>query len=118
MELGSNLRIAGYGSLVPEPTTGLHIDERLQAAIAASHLCALPPDVITRLLTTALRFTVAAGHTLHRVGDDDRHVELVVTGLVRVQVSAPDGRPLTVRYCVAAHSWESCRCTQNRSSCR
>jgi CRP/FNR family transcriptional regulator len=28
-----------------------------------------------------------------------RHVELVVQGLVRVHVSAPDGRTLTVRYC-------------------
>src|SRR5688572_30996986 len=54
---------------------------------------------MAHLLGGARRSTVAAGQTLHRVGDDVRHVELVVAGLVRVHVTAPDGRTLTVRYC-------------------
>jgi CRP/FNR family transcriptional regulator, cyclic AMP receptor protein len=84
---------------VPEPAAGLLVDEQLQAAITASHLRGLPPDVMTRLLAGARRSTVAAGQTLHRVGDDVRHVDLVVAGLVRVHATAPDGRTLTVRYC-------------------
>jgi CRP/FNR family cyclic AMP-dependent transcriptional regulator len=75
------------------------MDERIRAAVAASHLHSLPPEVIAQLMAAARRRTVSAGHTLHRVGDGERHVELVVTGLVRVYASAPDGRTLTVRYC-------------------
>ena len=41
----------------------------------------------------------AAGRTLHFAGDRERHVELVVQGLIRVHASAPDGRTLTIRYC-------------------
>ena len=84
---------------MPEPAAGLLVDEQVQAAITASHLRGLPPDVMAQLLAGARRSTVAAGRTLHRVGDDDRHVELVVAGLVRVHATAPDGRTLTVRYC-------------------
>ncbi len=40
-----------------------------------------------------------AGDTIHLEGDDDPHVELVVSGLVRVFVSAADGRTMTIRYC-------------------
>jgi CRP/FNR family transcriptional regulator, cyclic AMP receptor protein len=36
---------------------------------------------------------------LHREGDSSPHVEVVVSGLVRVYVTAPDGRTMTVRYC-------------------
>lgn len=43
--------------------------------------------------------TIPAGGTLHREGDEAVHLELVVAGLLRVYVAAPDGRTLTVRYC-------------------
>jgi CRP/FNR family transcriptional regulator len=84
---------------VPERLSGSPMDEPVRAAIAASRLHGLPPDVLAHLLAGARRCTVAAGRTLHRVGEDERHVELVVDGLVRVHASAPDGRTLTVRYC-------------------
>jgi CRP/FNR family transcriptional regulator, cyclic AMP receptor protein len=84
---------------VPERVAGPRSDERLRAAIARSHLRGLPGDVLAELLVGARRSTVSAGRTLHRVGDGERHVELVVNGLVRVHASAPDGRTLTVRYC-------------------
>ena len=84
---------------MPEPAAGLLVDEQVQAAITASHLRDLPPEVMTQLLAGARRSDVAAGRTLHRVGDCNRHVELVVAGLVRVHATAPDGRTLTVRYC-------------------
>src|SRR6266542_2012290 len=78
---------------------GLAMDAAARAAIAASHLRDLRPDVLDRLLDGARRLDVAAGVTIHREGEHVRHVELVVRGLVRVHVSAPDGRTLTVRYC-------------------
>ena len=84
---------------MPEPAADPLTDHRVRAAIAASHLRDLPPDVVTSLLSAARSRSLPAGHTLHRVGEGERHVELVVTGLVRVHVSAPDGRTLTVRYC-------------------
>ena len=56
---------------------------------------------MTTLLERARRRLVPAGGTLHRAGDRERHVELVVYGLVRVHARAPDGRTLTVRYCRA-----------------
>ena len=87
--------------MTPSPgwRAGLPADDRLRAAIASSHLRGLPSEVIATLLDGARRRDAAAGETLHPAGDDVRHVELVVRGLVRVHVGAPDGRTLTVRYC-------------------
>lgn len=42
---------------------------------------------------------VAAGSAIHRDGDTTAHLEVVVNGLIRVYLSAPDGRTMTVRYC-------------------
>ena len=75
------------------------MDDAVPAALAASHLRGLPGAMLADLVGGARRLAVAAGQTLHRAGDDVRHVELVVRGLVRVHASAPDGRTLTVRYC-------------------
>jgi CRP/FNR family transcriptional regulator len=77
------------------------VDDQVRAALASSHLGELPPSAATTLLQHARRRTVPAGGTLHRAGDRERHVELVVLGLIRVHASAPDGRTLTVRYCRA-----------------
>ena len=40
-----------------------------------------------------------ARSTSHHEGKNSAHLELVVAGLVRVQVTAADGRTMTVRYC-------------------
>jgi len=77
----------------------LAVDDRLRAAVAASHLRDLPDELLTDLLTDAQRVRAPAGQALHRAGEDQRHVELVLSGLVRVYASAPDGRTLTMRYC-------------------
>jgi CRP/FNR family transcriptional regulator len=84
---------------VPVPQVGAPADDRIQAAFAASHLRGLPSGIIEELLDGARRQKAAAGETLRRVGEGERHVELVVEGVVRVHVSAPDGRTLTARYC-------------------
>jgi CRP/FNR family transcriptional regulator len=51
------------------------------------------------LLADAVRLTVPAGSLVRREGEPGPHVELVITGLVRVLVSSPDGRTATMRYC-------------------
>jgi CRP/FNR family transcriptional regulator len=71
----------------------------IEVAIRSSHLGSLPPDVIGALLAGAIRERAAAGATLWRTGDVERHFVVVVAGLVRVYVAGPDGRTLTVRYC-------------------
>ena len=81
------------------PSGGALLDQAARAAIEASHLRSLPPEVIAELASDASRLRAPAGSTLHRQGDSSPHVEVVVSGLVRVYVTAPDGRTLTVRYC-------------------
>jgi CRP/FNR family cyclic AMP-dependent transcriptional regulator len=78
---------------------GSLMDAEVRAALAGSYLRDLPPELMDPLLEGARRLQVAPGGTIHREGDRARHVELVVRGLVRVYVTAPDGRTLTVRYC-------------------
>jgi CRP/FNR family cyclic AMP-dependent transcriptional regulator len=75
------------------------MDDQLRSALASSHLRDLPASATTTLLERARRQLVPAGRTLHRAGDGERHVELVVRGLVRVNAKASDGRTLTMRYC-------------------
>jgi len=83
---------------------GSPMDTRAWAAIAASHLGGLPPQLMDRLLAQARRLEVSASAVIHREGEQIPHVEVVVDGLVRVYVTAPDGRTLTVRYCRAGAS--------------
>jgi CRP/FNR family transcriptional regulator, cyclic AMP receptor protein len=84
---------------VSVPRVDPRADDRIQRALAASHLRGLPAGIIEDLLVGARRHKAFAGDTLRRVGEGERHVELVVNGVVRVHVGAPDGRTLTVRYC-------------------
>jgi len=67
-------------------------------AVAASHLAALPPQLRDELMASARLRHVPAGVHVHREGPVARHFTLVVSGLVRVYVTARDGRTLTVRY--------------------
>jgi CRP/FNR family cyclic AMP-dependent transcriptional regulator len=66
-------------------------------AVAASSLAGLPLELRRRVLADALLADVPAGSTIYRDEDDPRCL-LVVAGLVRVVVAAPDGRTLTVAY--------------------
>lgn len=71
----------------------------MRAAVARSHLHALPPDVLDGLLAGAVRAKVQAGSITHREGEPAPHLELVISGVVRGFVTAPNGRTMTVRYC-------------------
>jgi CRP-like cAMP-binding protein len=75
------------------------VDDGVRAALNASSLSPLPVPVTQRLLTRARLVPIPAGSVTHREGEAAEHLELVVDGLVRVFVTAPDGRTLTVRYC-------------------
>jgi len=71
----------------------------VQAALELSHLRSLPGQTKDRLVSSANLLKVPAGGTLHREGDEAAHLQLVVAGVLRVYVTALDGRTLTVRYC-------------------
>lgn len=70
-----------------------------RTAVADSHLGDLPPDVLDALTEGATRTRVPAGSVTHWQGEKIPHLEIVISGLVRVLVTAPDGRTMTVRYC-------------------
>ena len=75
------------------------MEAEVRSALAASHLRGLPPDVLAALTTGAVRTSVPAGTVTHHEGERLPHLDMVVVGLMRVFVRAPDGRTLTVRYC-------------------
>lgn len=75
------------------------MDADVRSAVSLSHLRELPAEVLDDLLADAVRVTIAAGSVRHREGDRAPHLELVISGLVRAYVTAPDGRTMTVRYC-------------------
>jgi CRP/FNR family transcriptional regulator len=75
------------------------VDDGLRAALAASSLACLPVPATQRLLTRARLVRIPAGSVTHQEGETAEHLELVVDGLVRAYVTAPDGRTLTMRYC-------------------
>jgi CRP/FNR family cyclic AMP-dependent transcriptional regulator len=64
-----------------------------------SQLGPLPPEVLEELISGAVRMRFPAGSVTHREGEDARHLELVISGVVRAYVTAPDGRTMTIRYC-------------------
>ena len=68
-------------------------------AVDASHLRDLPAEVLDKLLEGAVQSKVAAGSVAHRALEADQYLQLVITGVIRVFVTAPDGRTMTIRYC-------------------
>ena len=82
----------GVRSPVPWP------GEEVAAALAASSLRLLPPSLLEELTRTAPVRAVPAGRMTHREGDPP-FLELVVSGLIRGHVDAPNGRTMTIRYC-------------------
>jgi CRP/FNR family cyclic AMP-dependent transcriptional regulator len=75
------------------------VDADVRAAVLKSNLHELPPDLLEELVTGAVRMKIPAGAVTHRPGEPARHLELVISGVVRGFVIAPDGRTMTVRYC-------------------
>jgi CRP/FNR family transcriptional regulator, cyclic AMP receptor protein len=75
------------------------VDEDVRSAVSNSHLRDLPSEVLQDLMQEAVRARIPAGSVTHWEGEDAPHLELVISGIVRGFVSAPDGRTMTIRYC-------------------
>ena len=77
----------------------MRLDDEAHAAIDASHLRSLPLALIEPLVAEASRQRFGPGSTIVEQGTTAPHLSLVVSGLVRVYVTGPEGRTMTVRYC-------------------
>jgi CRP/FNR family transcriptional regulator len=75
------------------------VDPDVRGAVCASHLRTLPADVLDELLEDAVRTKVPGGAIAHRALEEHQYLELIISGVIRVFVTAPDGRTLTIRYC-------------------
>jgi CRP/FNR family transcriptional regulator, cyclic AMP receptor protein len=80
-----------------EPAPSTAALEPVQRAIAASLFGELPASLRARVLVDSLPIELPAGGTIYHDEGDPRCI-LIVAGLVRVILSAPDGRTLTIRY--------------------
>ena len=79
------------------PTNELSTSAQLKEVLARSPLATLPPALIDRLLVDAQRIEVPVSTTIYDAGEDPR-CALILSGLIRVYMAAPDGRQVTVRY--------------------
>jgi CRP/FNR family cyclic AMP-dependent transcriptional regulator len=75
------------------------VDPDVSSAVSMSNLRGLPGEVLDELMRGTVRTKIPAGSLMHREGETARHLYLVVSGVVRVFVTSPDGRMMTVRYC-------------------
>ena len=73
------------------------VDRDVDDALARSFLAELPAELTGRLRAEGERADYPAGTTVYRAGSDPR-AALVVRGLIRVYLSSPGGRQVTVRY--------------------
>jgi CRP/FNR family cyclic AMP-dependent transcriptional regulator len=72
-------------------------DREVAKAVAGSFLAGLPADLVAGLLAAGERTDYPAGSTIYRQGSYPRTL-LVVGGLLRVYMSSPEGRQVTIRY--------------------
>jgi CRP/FNR family transcriptional regulator len=72
-------------------------DREAAETLARSFLGGLAPDLLEELLASGDRADYPLGTTIYRDGDDPRTL-LVMRGLLRVYMSSPEGRQVTVRY--------------------
>ncbi len=69
-----------------------------QAAFAANFFATFPASARNQLLAEAVRAEIPAGAVWYREANEPQLVSLVVSGILRLYLAAPDGRQLTVRY--------------------
>jgi CRP/FNR family cyclic AMP-dependent transcriptional regulator len=72
-------------------------DPEIDDALARSFLAKLPTELVGKLREDGERADFPAGTTVYRAGEEAR-TALVVRGLIRVYLSSPGGRQVTVRY--------------------
>jgi len=73
------------------------IEDSRQWAVSASVLADLPFAIREQVVGDALPVELPGGSVIYRDEDDPRCI-LIIDGLVRVFLSVPDGRTVTVRY--------------------
>ena len=73
------------------------VDREVDDALARSFLAKLPTELTGRLRAEGERADFPAGTTVYRAGSAPQ-AALVVRGLIRVYLSSPGGRQVTVRY--------------------
>lgn len=69
----------------------------IDEAVAKSMLALFPPALRETLIQDAMRVEFPTGTTMYFEEDEPR-CGLVITGLIRVYMTSPDGRQITVRY--------------------
>src|SRR5574340_669214 len=69
----------------------------IDQAVANSILAQFPLALRQTLIQDAIHIEIPAGTTLYNEQDEPR-CGLVITGLIRVYMTSPDGRQITVRY--------------------
>lgn len=69
----------------------------INEAVAKSMLAEFPPALRETLIQDAMRVEFPVGTTMYYEEDEPR-CGLVITGLIRVYMTSPDGRQITVRY--------------------
>jgi CRP/FNR family transcriptional regulator, cyclic AMP receptor protein len=72
-------------------------DQEVEEALARSFLAELPPELTGALRADGERADYPAGTTVYQAGAEPR-AALVVRGLMRVYLSSPGGRQVTIRY--------------------
>src|SRR5215472_14848640 len=95
--LGQPGSVLGCCAAAIRPNVVDVVDREVDEALARSFLAELPAELAGRLRSEGGRDDYPAGTTVYRAGDDPR-AALVVRGLIRVFLSSPGGRQVTVRY--------------------
>jgi CRP/FNR family transcriptional regulator len=85
---GSTDQLAGAAGL---------LEDLARDGLTSGFLFAMPPAAAERLLAEGIRINVPAGSVVYRDEESPRLL-VVVSGLLRIFVSSPDGRQVTVRY--------------------
>jgi CRP/FNR family cyclic AMP-dependent transcriptional regulator len=93
----SEARPPGEGDIPLRPTVVAVVHRVVADALARSFLAELPAELVDALQADGERADYPAGTTVYRSGDDPQ-AALVVRGLIRVYLSSPGGRQVTVRY--------------------
>jgi CRP/FNR family transcriptional regulator len=93
--------------------------------VSQSVLATLPPATVSAFLAGAQRRRYAPGVVGYQAGQSPRVTGLVLAGLLRLYVDAPDGRQVTIRYghpgdflgVVAVADPQSALCAQSVTEC-
>jgi CRP/FNR family cyclic AMP-dependent transcriptional regulator len=75
----------------------MSLDPDVRQALGRSHFRSLPEEVLSRLTTGSVRLDVPAGTEVIRPGSAGRLL-LVLNGVVKTFLIAPNGRQATIRY--------------------